>query len=154
MDALKNMKIIKYKIGESMENTDLIRKADVFKVIENIKWDNLSPQNFDILHDAIREIYNLPDARQKELEEQEWRSLVHRYKSRLRILDLIKNNPGIPLWKLSSDLGHWSLDIPYIVRNLEEDGIVNCNIQDGKKFCRLTEKGIRLVDEIEEYYEL
>lgn len=65
VDALKNMKIIRYKIGESMENTDLIRKADVFKVIENIKWDNLSPQNFDILRDAIREIYNLPDVRQK-----------------------------------------------------------------------------------------
>ena len=53
-----------------MADNDLIRKSDVLKIIEKIKWDNLSPINFDILHDAIREIYNLPDARQKEKEEE------------------------------------------------------------------------------------
>ena len=137
-----------------MADTDLIKKSDVLKIVEDIKCDDSIPKNYGTLLDIMRQIRNLPDARQKEWEEQEWRSLVHRYKNKLRILDLIKNNPGIPLWKLSSDLGHWSLDVPYLVRNLEEDEIVNCNIQDGKKFCRLTEKGIRLVDEIEKYYEL
>ena len=137
-----------------MTDNDLIKKSDVLKIIEDVKCDDSIPKNYGTLLDITRQIRGLPDVRQKELEEQEWRGLVHRYKNRLRILDLIKNNPGIPLWKLSSDLGHWSLDVPYIVRNLEEDGIVNCNIKDGKKFCRLTEKGIRLVDEIEEYYEL
>lgn len=137
-----------------MADNDLIKKSDVLKIIEDIKCDDSIPKNYGTLLDIMRQIRGLTDVRQKELEEQEWRGLVHRYKNRLRILDLIKNNPGIPLWKLSSDLGNWSLDVPCIVRNLEEDGIVNCNIQDGKKFCRLTEKGIRLVDEIEEYYEL
>lgn len=137
-----------------MADNDLIRKSDVLKIIEDIKCDDSIPKNYGTLLDIMKQIRGLPDVRQKELEEQEWKGCLFRYKNKLRMLHIIKNEPYIPLWKISSDLKDWSINVPHIVSMLEEDGIVNCNIQDGKKYCRLTEKGSRLVDEIEEYYEL